>query len=221
MKTAIFRDKLVTSDQFVNLAPRWRQTGEHADCPLCGNQVHPYGPHSTKVPPRFDHVDGINWCPNSNTADPRYMHLRPSDVDLEQAHLLREVFLGTQNSQRAFEFCRYLVGRGFDEPVFEALIAQADRVNIWRYKQLPLWVVPYILLTLDTFTVPSKNGNFTVAFRFIKPTAGFVDDLWIQSHDCQLLKLFPDTEKPCLYPEGNPYPLNEIFMWTAGSSVFK
>ncbi len=220
MKTAVFRGRLVSAEQFVNLAPHWRQTGEYANCPLCGNTVHPYGAHSTKVQPRFDHVDGINWCPNSNTTDPRYIHLRPSDVDLEQAKLLREIFFGTHYSQRAFEFCRYLVGKGFDVPAFEGLIAQADRINIWSYKQIPLWVIPYILLTLDTFTVHGKNSTFTVAFRFIKPAIGNVDSLWIQPHDCKLIKLFPNTEKPYQYPEGNPYPLSEIFMWTAGNSDF-
>lgn len=221
MKTAVFRGKLVTPEQFVNVAPHWKQTGDHADCPLCANRVHPYGAHSPGVTSRFDHVDGVIWCPNSNTADPRYLHLRPSEVDPEQAHLLREVFLGTPNSQRAFEFCRYLVGRGFDESVFESLITQADRINIWSYKRIPLWVVPYILLTLETFTVQSKNGEFKIAFRFSKPATGTVDDLWIKPHDCQLVKLFPDSEKLCQYPEGNPYPLSETTMWTLGNPIFK
>ncbi len=177
MKTAVYRGKLVSAGQFVNLAPHWKENGEYATCPLCGNNVHPYGPHSTRVHSRFDHIDGVTWCPNSNAADPRYMHLRPSDVDLEQARMLREVFFRTPNSQRAFEFCRYLVGRGFEESTFEGLIAQADRLNIWSYKQLPLWVIPYVLLTLDTFVVPSRNGTFTVAFRFLKPASGDIDDL--------------------------------------------
>lgn len=220
MKTAVFRGKLISADQFVNLVPHWRETGEYAVCPLCGNNVHPYGTHSLKVRSRFDHVDGVTWCPDSNTADPRYAALRPKDVDLEQAILLRKVFFTTQNSQRSFEFCRHLVGRGFDEATFEGLIAQADRINIWSYKQIPLWVVPYILLTLDTFVVHSKNSAFTVAFRFLKPAASEVDRLWLTPHECKLMKLFLDTEKPCLYPEGNPYPLSELFMWTAGNSEY-
>lgn len=220
MKTAVFKDKLVTPEQFVNMAPRWKQGNEHADCPLCWNRVHPYGAHSPNVTSRFDHEDGVTWCPNSNTADPRYKNLRPSEVDLEQARLLRAVFLGSQNVQRAFEFCRYLVGKGFDEATFSGLIAQADRINIWSYKRIPLWVIPYVFLTLDNFTVSGKNGNFTVAFRLLKPAAGTIDDLWIEPHKCKLVKLFPDSEKLCQYPEGNPFPLDELTLWTLGDPSF-
>lgn len=73
----------------------------------------------------------------------------------------------------------------------------------------------------NTFLIPGKSGDLKLAFRFNKPATGFVDDLWIKPHDCQLIKLFADSGVHCRYPEGNPYPLNETTMWTLGNPHFK
>lgn len=217
MKQALFKNQLVTPNQFVTLAPHWKQTGEHPQCYICGIETHLYGVHSTNVRSRFDHVDGVSTCPLSNSADQRYLDLRPADIDLEQAKFLKYVFLNTAYYQQAFEFCRYMVGKGFNKARLEELIKQADDLKIWSYKGLPLWVIPYILLTLDNFKIHNEHNHFNVTFKFEKPSTSNPGDLWLKPHECRLLKTFTDSGTPCLYPADNPYPLSDLFMWAAGN----
>lgn len=154
----------------------------------------------------------MSTCPLSATADPRFAALRPRAIDPSQSERIKREFL-TGYSQDAKLFCRYLVGTSFSKEVYNKMLDVADRLAIWSYSGLEMWVVPYALLTLVDFEGRSsaKQQDYRFAFVFDKPSKGAIDDLWLRPSDCRLKKVFCSNGNLMKFPEGNPYPVSETF----------
>lgn len=223
MDKALYRGIPVTPEEHERLAGKnWIEKNAWPECEICETRVHPNFVHSLNAPSRFDHVDGVVDCPQSARADPRFQALRPTAIDHTQSARLKAVFQQVYRD-RAYFFCAYHVGRGFSEQTFDKLISRADRLKIWSYQNLMLWCVPYILLTLEDFSIPMPDTGRTIdiQFNFKKPARGTIDDIWVRPQDCSLRKIFRSTGGLAKYPIGNPYPLSETYFWIAGNPKLK
>lgn len=176
-------------------------------CPLCRRELHTYGAHSVRVAGRFDHPDNSQNCPWSSTADPRYRRLRPAIVDLSQAPFLRQQCLSNSNLAAIYQVCLELCGRGnLPMPTFRGLLQEADQRNIWAYGGMPVWTVPYILLTLEDLVGVRRDGG-QYSFRFVlRKRSGHVDDLWMTTDQCRLEKVFANGTR--MNMNGNPFEIS-------------
>ena len=206
--------KLVTVAEFLGEATRdYKLRGIYPYCPACEEIVEIYGAHSTTVQQRFDHhdappnADPADDCSLANRGDARFKYLTPTDWDFPAGEALRREFLEDDNLKRAYSFCHFFCGKGnLPGDVFRLLLRRADKKNIWCYAGIHLWVVPYILLTLGDFRAVSEKTKREYGFHFIfeKPRGGVVDDLWLDSSQCRLMKVFSGSnelmkgrENPC------------------------
>jgi hypothetical protein len=221
MKTALYQNQEVTPSEFrLRAGSDWLKLRRFAHCKVCQNIAEPWGVHLPDRPDRFDHENNVVGCPLSAKPDIRYAALKPTEVDIQRIDEIRNAFMTTAIGTRAEEFCDYLVGpRVITNEVRQQMIAEADRFKVWGYRNILFWVLPYVFLTLVDFKIPETKAkpSFYVQFRFLKPFAGFIDDLWNKPDKCALEKVFIPSGKPSSFPPGNPYPLSEAFFWTANS----
>ena len=140
-----------------------------------------------------DSVDPMDYCIESN-AGKNNKYLKGLFTDgwtLENGILLRNEFFKEDNIKRAYIFCLKLCGTGnFPLSTFERVIKRADAKNIWSYKNIPVWVIPYILLLLTDFHESKKDYQF----RFIlnKPSKLPLQNLWIKN-EYNINKIFSDS----------------------------
>ncbi len=88
------------------------------------------------------------------------------------------------------------------------MLNRADQKRIWSYVDIPLWSIPYILLTLENFTGNAKNGNkYEFFFSFNKPQNGNISALWQKPNNCSIVKLFSHSQP--IKAADNPYPVSE------------
>lgn len=210
MEKALYNGKLLTPEQFEKKASReWQEKGLFARCPIqhCNRVVSPYGVHSLKVTPRFDHPDGVHDCPLSSTADVRYRNLQPRSVNPEVAQQTKNNYLAT-TSRQAKVFLAFILGNAFSQTVYNKMLDRVDELSIWSYADITNWSIPYILATLLDYKT-SKGHDYQCNFQ--KPRNGFIDDLWLTPEGCKLAKEFSNSGTLMTYPEGNPYPVSEAF----------
>ena len=127
-----------------------------------------------------------------------------------KATAFRAEFFQDDNVKTAYSFCLRMCGQGnLPMSVWKTLIRRADKKNIWSYKDIPLWVIPYILLVLENLQGTSQKGA-TYGFHFIlkKPSRTKADTLWIDPGDCAILKVFSASGQP-MKGADNPFPLSE------------
>lgn len=220
MKTACYRGSPVSPSEFeVQAGKDWKARNRYPICCICKNRVHPYGTHSTSTSERFDHEDGVRTCPLSVVADPRYAALRPRDINPCQSRHVKLEYKSWY-SRKAKVFCKHLVGSAFSQALYNKMLDEADRLEIWAYSDLRMWCIPYILLTLVDYESLPHSGKscYRFAFVFDKPAGGTIDDLWLKPSDCKLKKVFSPSGKLMAFPEGNPYPVSEEFFTSVLSS---
>ena len=86
---------------------------------------------------------------------------------------------------------------------------------------MPLWVAPYVLLTLENFTATSKAGG-EYAFHFVldKPKGSSASALWLSPERCRLKKVFASNGE-AVTAEDNPYPVSlEALRAKAGDTAW-
>lgn len=191
--------RLVTPEQHVaQEGPDASKRGVWAGCPSCTKDMFVYGHESPNVSMEFHHRPGSR-CPLSSDPDPRYAHLVPAGWDLDTGKRLRRTFCERTNIAQAYNVCRALCGPVFHlkSRDFIELCRIADEMNIWSYRDLPLWVMPYLLATLGTYKIEkdTRNGNAAYTFRIvlIKKRAEPVDVVWNGGRTIQLQKYFVDS----------------------------
>lgn len=209
----------VTPEEFINRASlRYKERGIFPYCPACKQIVHVYGVHSPTAPSRFDH---LNLDKNALAVDDcffahrnsRFSGLYTDDWDDHRGKRLRSEFLKEDNLKIAYAFCLNLC-RSHNLPAwkFRKMLERADNKNIWAYAGIPLWVIPYILLTLEDFTATSKSGKeFGFHFVFQKPSNTSASSLWLQASECKIKKIFASNDK-LVVANDNPYELSEEAM---------
>jgi len=202
---------------FDKASPEYRQRGIYPYCDSCHEVVHLYGvntpnPHTI---PRFDHAD---LAPDADPLDDcilanrnkRYHGLEPDGWDDSRGVTMRKRFFEDDNLAVAYALCLGLCRKG-NLPVtkFKSMLSRADRKRVWAYVDIPLWSIPYILLTLENFTATAKDGSlYEFHFSFNKPAGSNISALWQQPNACNIVKLFSNTGEP-VNAGDNPYPVSE------------
>lgn len=219
---------LVTVSEFLGLAGRnYKNKGVFPHCPACQEILEIYGAHSVAVTPRFDHQnlppnsDPFSDCILANRGDGRFKDLEPNGWDYEQGKILREDFFRDDSLRRAYSFSLHMCGvKNLSANQFGQLIERADRRNVWSYRGITPWVIPYILITLGDFRGVSSVSQKVFDFHFVfeKPKKSPADVLWLSPEECSIIKLFSRTNKP-FDTADNPYPLSEqLYNEKAGDS---
>lgn len=208
---------MVTPEEFAERAtPLYKERRIFPYCPSCGEPLDLYGLHSPNVVSRFDHknlapdADPLDDCILANR-NSRFWGLEPDDWDDEAGRKLRAAFFTEDNVKLAYGFGLQLCRKGnFPTDKFRRMIRRADRKNVWSYAGIKLWVIPYILMTLDNFTqVSAKNGsNFDFHFVFDKPKGTSASVLWTRPRDCRLKKVFSKSGA-AVRAADNPFPVSE------------
>ena len=205
----------VTPKDFVRLATsRYKSKGIFPYCTICREILEVYGVHTPKGASHFDHA---NRPPEADPLDdcvlarrnPRFRGLEPDGLDEESGVSLRNQFFEPGNLALAYAFCRRMCrNNNLDPKKFCAMVARADKKRIWAYAGIPLWTVPYILLTLENFTaVNARGAEYGFHFIFEKPRGTTASSLWQNSSKCKIVKVFSDTGTP-VKTDDNPYPLS-------------
>lgn len=215
----------VTPEEFMRRAgPNFREKGIFPYCSGCDERVDPYGVHSTNVASRFDHqnlgedIDPLDDCLEANRSD-RFRGMYADGWDDERGQRLREEFFEPGNLKQAYVFCLALCRKGnLAAGQFAELIARADRKNIWAYKDIPLWVIPYVLLTLGNFGV-GADARYPFHFVLKKSRSQGLSQIWqAGEHRCSICKVFSTSGEPVNTPE-NPFPINyQYLINTAGNT---
>lgn len=210
MKKALFNNLLVTPEEFHNRAGKnWKSTGANPICARCLRDVDPYGAFSMKVTSRFDHEDGITDCPESSTASPRYAQLRATDIDPSLGKPFKADFM-KNHSKNTKKFLSYFIGASiYNQQLHNAMLDEADRINIWAYKDIKYWVIPYTLLLLIDFEGKSSSSTFKFQFNLLKTKATPFDSIWLDSNKVKLQKVYVPSGKLVKFPDGNPYVISE------------
>ena len=220
MKKAKFgvHGKLVTVEEFLDMS----KTADYAIkgilpyCYACGEPVDIYGAGCFAVTSRFHHKKNPS---NTGIMDDCWLAnrggiklpggLRPSGFDEEQGNALRMQFFAPSNLRLAYSFMWQLCRKNnLPIAIFQQCIAKADRKGVWAYKDIPLWAIPYILLTLSDFN----------QYRFVlhKHEKSFLDNLWNGQEKGTLHKFFVHNET-FVKTSDNPYPVSEsAFLEKAG-----
>lgn len=208
---------LVTPEEFITRAtPLYRERHIFPYCPSCGERLDLYGLHSPNVASRFDHT---NLSPNTDPLDDcilanrnsRFLEFEPDDWDDEAGKKLRTAFFQEENLCQTYAFCLELCRkRNLPIKLFRSMIRRADRKNIWSYAEIKLWVIPYVLLTLDNFVHIPKDVVYSYDFHFIleKPKGTTISALWRRPGDCRLKKVFSNSGQP-VKANDNPFRLSE------------
>lgn len=167
--------QLVTPRDFVRLAtPRFQSRGIFPYCQVCQEILEVYGVNTPAGPSRFDHA---NLPPDADPLDDcvlarrnsRLRGLEPDALDPGQGKSLRSQFFEPGNLRSAYAFCLHMCRKNnLPAEKFRSMLARADRKRIWAYAGIPLWTVPYILLTLENFTAADSRGANTDFISFLK-----------------------------------------------------
>ncbi|MGK2742267.1 hypothetical protein ACSHT0_15385 [Tepidicaulis sp. LMO-SS28] len=217
---------LVDVEEFIRRATsNYKAKRKFPYCPACGSVLEVYGPNSTNVMSRFDHpnappsIDPLDECDLSSRRDPRFDGLAPSGWDHQRGIKIRAQFFAEENVKRAYVFCLRLCRiKNLPLSLWSELIKRADRKNIWSYKDIQLWTIPYILLSLGNFTGTGKRGSYDFHFILQKPRGTDADTLWVKPEACSLVKVF--SSSGCeMKADDNPFPLSERAMMEKAGDI--
>lgn len=199
METALFSNRMVPVGVFQRLR---KSPDDRATCPVCGDEVFLSAAASVVKTASFNHlprIDGEARCPLSYPYQPSYSWLQNVEKEVVQlrADRLKSQFYEPENLKRAFTFLTALTGKGaINSSVFALLLRKADQFDVWMYAGLPVWAVPYILLTFSDFVVlrPSKPA-YVIRFIIDKPTRSKLNTTWLHPSQCSLAKYFVNDGK--------------------------
>ena len=120
-------------------------------------------------------LDPLDYCIESAAAQ-KVKGLKTNEWDLLRGEQVRASFMDGDNLVLAYAACLKLCGKGcLPVKVFHRLISKAGQKNIWSYKGIPLWAIPFILILLSDFT--HANGN-SIRFSLDKPSKRPLQDAW-------------------------------------------
>ena len=205
---------LVTPKEFLDRAgPNYKEKGIIPYCPFCKEKAHLCGEHTLSISTRFDHVnidknvELKNSCPlRADSSD-----LLPDGVDYARGTRLRKEFFEDKNLKLAYAFCLNMCKPGkLPSKAFREIIKRADKKNIWVYSNIPLWFVPYTLLTFGDFTASTKDGKgeYEFFFMFEKPKKITIGNFLGQGKEGKIQKFFKPSGK-LIDTRDNPYEVSE------------
>lgn len=212
---AVFQGRLVTPEQFDALVGAdYREKGLFPLCPVCDARLSVYGVRSLAVTARFDHPD-FSDCPLSSTPNPRFAHLRPGGWDFEAGKRLKAEFRRPENLKQGYAVCRALCLGSLRGDEFLDLCFAAGRHRIWNYAGLPLWAVPYLMVTLVDLAPSRKKAlrndrhggrwddprqglrnDYALRFVLEKSRRTGIEEAWLSPDQCRLVCVFADSGNP-------------------------
>jgi len=194
---------LILAEEFSKrLAPDWREKGYRFFCPACGQEVHPYGVYSPRpeTPRRFDHCNAPeDLSPFDDCTLANRLHGQglppPLGWDFEQSGNRKREFLdiGMDLAVRSYLVCHHLCGAGnLSTSKYLALVERSQQHNIWAYKDLQMWMLPFVFVLLDQFQTESEKAFHFALLRNGKARQKF----WTAPHHFEVQKVFSDSNKP-------------------------
>lgn len=200
METALFSNRIVPVGVFQRLR---KSLHDRATCPVCGEEVFLSAAASVVKTASFNHLargdEEEERCPLSYSYHPSYSWLKNVDLEIVQlrADRLKSQFYEPENLKRAFTFLTTLTGKGaLNSSVFALLLRKLDQFDIWKYASLPVWAVPYIMLTFTDFVVRrSSKPAYVVRFIIDKPARSKLNTTWLHPGQCSLAKYFVNGGK--------------------------
>lgn len=220
MKKACYKipeGSLVTVQQFHERATsEYKRLGIFPYCPECNEILEIYGINNFSIS-RFDHknrletADPLDDCSLADRGCQRFKFLTPIAWDYDRGKQLRIAFFDKNNLKIAYCFCLDLTRKG-NLPLqkFNQMIQRADKKKIWSYTDIPLWSIPYILLTLENFTQPSTETKKGYDFHFVleKPQNMENSSIWARLGETCLKKVFSSDGRN-ISTSDNPFPFSE------------
>ncbi len=166
---------------------------------------------------RFHHFEGAD-CVLSHK-ESRW--IKTSDWDFERGRQLRAFFSEGDGLKQLYAFFKELCGRKRHLSVKAVcqIIKEADRINLWSYKGVEVWTIPFLLLCLRDFEGYGKASKETFLFRFVlkgRPPKK-LKKVW-ENEKFHLLRVF-DGGRVMDFPLGNPYPIRKD-VWEQYSKEF-
>lgn len=209
---------LVDPMEFIQRAtPEYKAHGIFPYCDACREIVHLYGVHTPnpKIKARFDHAnratnsDPLDDCILANRNSQKVQLVSDGCQDV-YGRKMRDRFFTDENLSVAYGFCCELCrNRNLLTDKFLSMLSHADEKKVWSYVGIPLWAIPYILLTMENFIGYTK-GRREYQFHFVlnKPNGADLSAVWQQPQNCDIVKLFSDGGRP-VKANDNPYPISE------------
>ena len=216
MDRAYFYDtkRIVTPSQFVEQAGQdYKERNIVPICPSCGQYLIVRGVNSPTATECFvhhkrdEHADPLDDCIYIERNDSPFKGLEPSGWDYEHGNELKKEFFTPEFIALTYSFMLSLCRKGnLTVKEFTKCIDRANNKNIWNYKDIPLWVIPYILLTL--YSPPDEDEKTRYSFRLKKPQQTNASGLWMKSKKCELIKVFTNSGAPVKVAD-NPFEVSK------------
>lgn len=182
--------RYVTATEFLaEVGPNYKKKSIIPECPCNGCSLYIHGASSPNTPSKFSHMPKQNMeCRCRNDYD------GPLGISGYDSLLFKDEFCKEENIKRIYQLCLSACGKGnFPVSKYVELIKRADNLNIWAYVGIKLWMVPYILLTLDDFTAKSKTGK-DYDYRFILHEDNNLEILG-RVNKIKISKIFANSQK--------------------------
>lgn len=140
--------------------------------------------------PRFSHNALPNGedCPlGSNSKRFKALAGNESDVDATLAIQRRAEFIQFPQLRQAYLVCRELLGGNgkLSQSDFLKLLKVADSFGIWRYRYLPSWGIPLLLMLMDNHPTPNGNAEFFYTLKKERARPGEAwerQNIWLAAH---------------------------------------
>ena len=157
-----------------------------AKCMHCGADVFTYGMSSIKVTSRFKHFSGKS-CDVSTIAGGDH-----PGFDINRGILIKKEFCKSENILRAYVLCLSMVGKGqFSVNTFISLCKKANNKDIWAYVGIEVWMLPFMLLTLNDITLKSQKGtDYKIRFLLDKNFNSLSKE-----KNCNIEKIYANTQR--------------------------
>lgn len=155
--------RYVTAAEFLaEVGPNYKKKNIIPECPCSGCNLYIHGASSPNTQSKFSHMPKQNMeCRCRNDYD------GPLGIPEYDSLLFKDEFCKEKNVKNVYQLCLSACGKGnFPVSKYIELVKRANHLNIWGYVGIKVWMVPYILLTLDDFKAIGKN-NKEYEYRFI------------------------------------------------------
>lgn len=190
----------ITNKNYQNIDPETFSKKYQADydngliypvCPNCERRLYLCAIHSIKRKAYFKHPKESGDCEFLGIKKAKNF---PS-YDFNNNKIIEELE-NQENIKRIYAICLELIGKRskFKHKEMRELIDIAKRKNIFYYKGLEIWMIPYILLTLKDFSIWQKDRKKTYQIRFVMKNI-LIKILTKQNIKNKIQKVFSDSGK--------------------------
>jgi hypothetical protein len=193
MYQAILNNKIISSVEFNNKYPNYKELGIYATCPICQTKLWLVAGSSIAKNHHFKHRKNID-CSWSNSKT------NLSFKRTEDGIRFKKEFCNKENIIKTYIVLKNIAGEFvITHNVYLDMLRDFDRRNIWSYANLTIKLLPYVILSTYIFKSKNKNGDDYFYHYTINKTKMLLEKRFIKSGD--LVKGYnsvtniPDLEK--------------------------